>query len=424
MEEDPQKKLEEALLFRETEINVKGGPYICDKTFEDLLLPDDLDEDLFDGRQEIYDKLIENGFSRPSSIQGASIPLITTKDKKGGYKSILAQAQNGSGKTLAFILAAIMRCQMGNQLQCIIIEPTAELVYQTSEYFDKLKPDWFKYTAVTQNNDIDWRGLGQAVIITPNVLCLNYKNIPNLGKLKMLIIDECDDITDNTSFHEDLIKLSEFLKSNNIQFLLFSATIKDSLREYQKKFLTDDDVEITLPTTKIMNTTNQHFYINCSNTQEKIDFIEKIFDFLQNYQTFIFVKTRKMAGELESILKRKNYSVVRITGGSENFTKEQRKEILDKFRAQKIKVLITTDLLARGIDVPTAKVVINFEMPFKGNIETYLHRQGRVGRFGKNGKVISLITDEEGRNVIKTLRDEYNAEFIEIKKDQDLSIFK
>jgi superfamily II DNA/RNA helicase len=130
-----------------------------------------------------------------------------------------------------------------------------------------------------------------------------------------------------------------------------------------------------------------------------------------------------MAEKLKKMLESKGYSVAKITGGQE-YTKEERKKIISDFRDQKIKVLITTDLLARGIDIPTAKIVINFEMPYKGNIETYLHRQGRVGRFGKNGKVISLIQSEEDKNVIRTLINDYHAEFHEIKESDIETVFK
>jgi ATP-dependent RNA helicase DDX19/DBP5 len=408
--EEEERKIKEALLFRsEVIIDGKDSPYKSELSFEELIIPEDDPKELIHEHMEIYDKLIDKGFENPSTIQGLAIPLIV-KPVNGEYRSLVAQAQNGSGKTLAFVLATLLRVKKGKRIQCIIIVPTVELVIQTGEYFEILKPDWFKFTPVTSNYDIDFYDLGQVAIFTPGILFQNYKAIPGIKELKMFVIDECDEVVQNKSYNRQLIDFSETVK--DAQFLLFSATTKPELDKYKERFL-KNKTEISLPIKKVMNKTNQHFSIQVKNNGEKLDIIEKIFDYLVNNQTFIFVNTKDDVRKMIKILKNKDFSVEAVTGDNR---KEDRIRIVKDFKDQRIKVLITTDLLARGIDIPTAKVVINYDVPYEYNIETYLHRQGRVGRFGRNGKVITLLVKEEDKKFMERIVKEYEPDqYFEIK---------
>ena len=416
-QDDPEEQIKQKLLFRSHDLKViqanTDSPYSCKEEWEDILPEDDTDE--------LFNNLGRYNFEKPSSIQGSMIPLATKKDKNGKHQSGLAQAQNGSGKTLAFVLTTLLRCDTKNNVQVIILVPTYELALQTADYFDKLAPKSLKYTLITSTVGINFSSLGQIIIATPGCLFSQYSHIPNLDKLKTFIIDECDDVIENRSYHKELLDFSSAIKTS--QFLLFSATLKPSLQEYLNIYLPQPRFEITLPHEKVMNRTNEHFFIRTKDSTSKIEILSKIFTFLMDNQTFIFVNSKSMVKKLQAILKTQYHLESEFV--SSDLMKEERKDRIKKFREEKIRVLITTDVLARGVDIPSAKCVINFDLPvvkqdskYVPNIETYLHRQGRCGRFGKNGKVISFVSTEADNQLITTLTGEYGAEFIELTPEQ------
>ena len=419
-QEDQEEKIKQKILFRSRDLKVlqadTTSPYSCKEDWEDILPEEGADID------ELFNNLGMCDFQKPSSIQGAMIPLATKMDKNRKFQSGLAQAQNGSGKTLAFVLTSILRCNTNNCVQVIILVPTYELALQTADYFDRLAPKTLKYTLITSTIGINFSALGQIIIATPGCLFSQYKHITNLDKLKVFIIDECDEVVENRSYHKELLEFSDAIRSS--QFLLFSATLKESLKEYLNNYLPQPRFEITLPHEKVMNKTNEHFFIRTKDSNSKIEILSKIFQFLMENQTFIFVNSKSMVRRLQDILK-KNYNLDSEFVSSD-LKKEERKEKIQRFREEKIRVLITTDVLARGVDIPSAKCVINFDLPvvkqdgrtYIPNIETYLHRQGRCGRFGKNGKVISFVNTEADNQLIKILTEEYGASFIELTPEQ------
>lgn len=390
------------LLFRPADLNViqadKKSPYSSPKEWTDLF---DYDE-----YSDLYDKLVQNNFRQPSSIQGTSIELAN-KDKENP-QSILAQAQNGSGKTLAFIVNSLLRVNKDNRnVQIIILVPNFELVIQTYKYFEQLAPDDIKYSKIVNRTGIDYHNLGQIVVSSPGNLFAIYKHIPSIDDLKVFVCDECDDVIANNSYHEDLLGFADKVK--NAQFLLYSATLTDAVDKFINKYK-PDILKILLPQTSVINKTNKHYIIDCTK-RPKIDIIANIFEYLYKYQTFIFLETKRDVAAIQKELESRKLKCDKYTG---ELNKEEREEVITKFRKQEIKVLITTDILARGVDIPTAKIVINYDMPITvldrqkiPNYENYLHRQGRVGRFGREGIIFNLAANASDRNFLDKIQKDY-----------------
>ncbi|EAY10397.1 DEAD/DEAH box helicase family protein [Trichomonas vaginalis G3] len=405
-------EFEKQLFFRPHDLKViqadKTSPYSAPQEWEDLFD--------YDTYSDLHQKLIDHNFEKPSSIQASSISIATKED----HPSILAQAQNGSGKTLAFVVNALLRVDRNmDKVQIVILVPTQELVDQTEEYFEKLAPEGVTYTKIDKYG-ISIDEIGHIVIASPGLFFNTAAVVPQLRDIDVFVIDECDEVITNKIYHEDLEKYAGQIK--NAQFLLYSATLVDKLNEFINKFRPDIQ-KIILPQKNVINRTNKHFYIYCKEGTNKIDAIRIMFAYLYQFQTFIFFNTKDY---LQRVQKQLEALKLECDWCSGKRTKEERREVVKKFREQKIKVLLTTNLLARGIDIPTCKVVINFDMPRKENrlpdYESYLHRQGRCGRFGKEGKVFNIITNKDDLEMIEYIKKTYSIEITEISP-QDVQRF-
>ncbi|EAY11470.1 Helicase conserved C-terminal domain containing protein [Trichomonas vaginalis G3] len=404
--------LEMQLFFRPHDLKViqsdKTSPYSAPQDWEDLFD--------YDTYSDLHQKLIDNNFEKPSSIQASSIQIANGED----HPSILGQAQNGSGKTLAFVVNSLLRVDRNSsKVQVVILVPNMELVDQTEEYFQKLAPEGVTYTKIDKNGaDIDH--LGQIVVTSPGLFFNAANAIPQLKDIDVFVVDECDEVITNKIYHEDLIKYAGEIK--NAQFLLYSATLVDKLNDFINTFRPNMQ-RIILPQKNVINRTNKHFFIDCRKGMDKIDAINIMFQYLFQFQTFIFFNTRKY---LQKVQKQLEALKLECDWCSGDRTKDERRDVVKKFREQKIKVLLTTNLLARGIDIPSCKVVINFDMPRKErgepDYESYLHRQGRCGRFGKEGKVFNLIRDDEDMKMIEYIKKTYSVEITQITP-QDVQKF-
>lgn len=403
--------------LEEIQAETRGNIYSSDIDFEDIPIIKD--------KHDIIDALYSNQFDYPSKIQGEALQKILTPP----FKSFIGQSQNGTGKTLTFVLAMLARVDPNwNQLQCICLVGNCILANQIyTDYFAKFLEYYpvkvqclFKNPPVKFNVCTEWPA--QIVISTPQYFD-NHIDEFDLSGVQVFVIDEADESLENPIFIPVFDAIFSRLTKDNLQILLFSASITDRVYQFMNTYTKDYD-KILVDKGKLFTPTNDHFFINVK-FNERIDVLIKIFNYVESNHAIIFVQKKEDCVELQSALKDKGYSVEYINGTLSPKAKD--KKIKD-FINNKFNVLITTNLAARGIDVPACKLVINFDMPsklkettaegkhiFEPDIESYLHRQGRTGRFGKYGKVINFVTCQLNRDLIKILQKyPYDLKFKEI----------
>jgi superfamily II DNA/RNA helicase len=365
------------------------------ETFDDMGGDVGLKENLLQG---IY----AYGFENPARIQSLAIPQIITG------REILAQSQSGTGKTGAFVISALQLIDEKIKApQAIILSPTCELAQQTyivarsiGEY---MKDVHFSYTVGGADRINNIRELGgivggkktfddvnvaQVVVATPGRLKDLLAYNPELfDHIKLLIVDECDELLHGT-FKDELKTIIKALPME-IKICLFSATLNTDVVKLSDALL-DNPIKILIKKEKITLKGIKQTYVKISHQDEKIEFLKDMLKTLPIQQFIVYVNSKKNAEKLKEHLERENYAVMTINGSN---TKIERAEIIRNFKKGGAKCLISTDLLARGIDIQQLSLVINYDLPRADNIQAYIHRIGRSGRFGKKGLSINLITD-------------------------------
>ncbi|MBU3955974.1 DEAD/DEAH box helicase [bacterium] len=349
--------------------------------------------------EELAAILKTKGFEHPTPIQKQTIPLILEG------KDLIGQAETGSGKTAACAIPLIQQIDKEiNDIQVLVLTPTRELALQ---YLDEVSSFATPY-GVTPfviyggfNKDIHLAKLKsgvQILVATPGRLIdIIYNHYLALENLKTMVIDEADEML-KMGFIEDV----DFIKSCIVQkhqTLLFSATMPEPIKRLAMKYM-KGAVHIKLNMAQSVPVNLSHYVIRAErgskdNTLSEILLKEDI------VQSIIFCNTRTRVKTLFKTLQQKIKNIDYLHGGLEQ---NLRTRIIEKFRAKKIKFLITTDVMARGIDVRSVSHIINYDLPKTS--ESYVHRTGRTARLGKKGTAISMMTrfDED---VYREIREKY-----------------
>ena len=370
-------------------------------------------------KDNIKKGLIEMDFISPSKVQATTFPLIMKEPRS----NLIAQAKNGSGKTGAFGLGVISSIDENlNSLQAVVFAHTRELVTQIEDVLSKMA----KFTNIKVQA---WLAgvknpteIGHIIVITPGHFesCFLKRDKDKLKNLKILVLDEADYMLTNdvtSKVCERSFKLFQKDKMN-VQILFFSATFDEKCSKFFKKFYESAHM-IKLQKEELTLENVKQYYQVCKNENDKVQFI---IDYLENgknsSRVIIFVNRRENAINLQKKLFARKYRVHILMGG--DMRRENRDEVIKKFRDGEIQILITTDLLARGYDERLVRLVINYDLPVKGpvgiepNFETYLHRIGRAGRFGTQGIGINLCLDKNDLEIIKNIQKFYNTKILEM----------
>jgi ATP-dependent RNA helicase DeaD len=334
------------------------------------------------------------GFEEPSPIQEMTIPVMLKDDK-----NIIAQAQTGTGKTAAFGLPLIDLIDPSSRsVQALILAPTRELAIQVAEEINSLRGE--KRISVVpiyggQSIDQQLRRLRKGVHIvvgTPGrVIDHLHRKTLKLGSIEHLILDEADEML-NMGFIDDMEEIMEHTNPDK-RTLLFSATMPSRIKALAKKYM--DGYELLQAKTAQLtaNLTEQiYFEVKAS---DKFEALCRIVDIEPNFYGLVFCRTKNDSDSVASHLTDRGYDAEAIHG---DITQFQRERTLDKFKKQKINILVATDVAARGIDVNNMTHVINFSLP--QDPESYVHRIGRTGRAGKQGTAITFITPSEYRRLM------------------------
>ena len=357
-------------------------------------------------KDNILKGIYSYGFETPSQIQRVAIkPIIDGSD-------IVIQSHSGTGKTATFIIGLLQRIEQPlNKTQCIVISNTRELADQTYKVFQSLA----KFTDITCNlcigGDMQFKyfteNINEQVIIgTPGRLSdLMNKNIINMSDLKLIIIDEADDILSN-SFVKQIKRIFQKIPDAT-QVVLISATIPVEMSSLFDKILKPDYLSILVKDEVLTLDGIKQYYINIDE-QYKVEALMELYKFISIGQAIVYCNKKNKADELKQILTEKSFSVSVLHG--DMFQKE-REDIMAEFRVGKTRILITTDILSRGIDIQQVSLVINYDMPKYP--QTYIHRIGRSGRFGRKGSAINFVTKRE-KNIISFIQKIYNTEIVQM----------
>lgn len=308
---------------------------------------------------------------------------------------MIAQAKNGTGKSVAYILPMLQRIdETYHHPQALCIFPTRELARQVYDVAKKLAI----YTKInlclvlrdTENrryNIHDHVIIGTAGSLRDSVV---RKKI-DMTRLKVLVLDEADQMLGVEGFRDDAIRVKREVKNNQVQVILFSATFPIHVREFATMFAPNASFILVKEEELSLQNVIQ-FYMDCENEEQKFNAVCNIYGLLTVNQSVIFCRTRASADAITSRMTADGHAVICLHG---IMTSEERDKVIDDFRNGEAKVLVTTNLMARGIDISQVSLVVNYDLPTdkEGNSDTeaYLHRVGRTGRFGRLGVSINLI---------------------------------
>lgn len=353
----------------------------------------------------ILDALEKKGYVNPTPIQEQAIPHVLEK------KDFLGIAQTGTGKTAAFSLPILHNLALGehkvraNHIRCLILTPTRELASQIAEnieaYGSKLNlSHCVIFGGVGENPQIKNLQKGQDIVIaTPGrLLDLMNQGHVRFSDLEIFVLDEADRMLD-MGFINDIKKIIAKLPKDR-QTLFFSATMPSTISQLASSILTNPTkVEITPPATTVERIAQKVYFVERSN---KMMLLKDVLLQDQVHTTLVFIRTKHSANRLIDFLNKHGIKADAIHGDR---SQSAREAALAAFRSGKIKVLIATDIAARGIDVPGISHVINYDIPM--DPESYVHRIGRTARAGKDGIAISFCDPTERvmlKSVEKTIR--------------------
>lgn len=363
------------------------------KDFEDLNLKPDL-------LRGIY----AYGFEKPSAIQQRGIkPVIDGDDTIG-------QAQSGTGKTATFAIGALQRIDMNkNCTQALILAPTRELAQQIQKVVMSLG-DYMKVRChacvggTVVRTDVDKLRDGVHIVVgTPGRVhdMISIRQCLDVTFLILFVLDEADEML-SRGFKQQIHEIFKVLPQE-IQVALFSATMPPDILELTKQFMRNPQ-RILVKKDELTLEGIRQFYVLMDAEEDKYACLTDLYETIEIQACIIYVNSRKKADELANRMVSDQHTVSRIHG---EMLQSDRELIMKEFRSGSSRVLITTDLLARGIDVQQVSLVVNYDLP--SSVENYIHRIGRSGRFGKKGVAINFVTTPDVQQ-LRYIESYYNTQ--------------
>jgi translation initiation factor 4A len=351
------------------------------------------------------------GFENPSKIQQLAIVPMSK------HTDILAQSQSGTGKTGAFVIGSLSVVDTSIKApQVLVICPTRELSQQTQRVATALGTHInLKTLSATGGNplrsDIATLKAGaQFIVGTPGrIYDLIRRGDLVIDNIRYVILDEADQMLEDL-FAEQIKAILDNKFPHSARLALFSATMPPNVLEIAENYLSDP-VRILLPPDEVTLDGIKQYYVNLEREEWKLPVLLDLYQHITVNQCLIYVNKRQKAEWLAKQLATQGFTLEYIHGEMEV---AERKKRMDDFRMGSVRVLISTDLLARGIDVQQVSMVINFEMPIQR--ENYVHRIGRSGRWGKKGIAINLISGDE-MNSIRDIEKTYMTVVQELPED-------
>jgi len=363
--------------------------------------------DAMDLKSELLRGIYAYGFERPSAIQQrAIVPVIKGHD-------VIAQAQSGTGKTATFAISMLQKLDSESKMtQALILAPTRELALQIHKVVVALGD----YTEIQSlvcvggtNVREDMTKLREGVQIVVGTPGRAYDMIKRgalrTDNIKMLCLDEADEML-SQGFKDQIYEIFQHLPTDT-QVALFSATMPAEVLEVSKKFMRDP-IRILVKKDELTLEGIKQFYIAVEKEDWKLDTLCDLYETITITQAVIFCNTRRKVDLLTDQMHAREFTVSAMHG---DMDQQQRGVLMKEFRTGTTRVLITTDLLARGIDVQQVSLVINYDLPT--NRENYIHRIGRGGRFGRKGVAINFVTNNDVA-MLRDIEQFYNTQIDEM----------
>jgi len=407
-------------VLRENIINVKAdvevqqrdpnSPLFSVKSFEELHLS-----------KKLLDGVYGMGFNKPSKIQETALPMLLADPPN----NMIAQSQSGTGKTAAFTLAMLSRVDRTKPYpQALCLSPTYELALQTGAVVEKmgkyLIEDGLKIGYAIRGSRCakGFKSDSHIIIGTPGSVLdwiMRFRAFEP-KKLSVFVLDEADVMISQQGHQDQSIRIKKTMGPNT-QTLFFSATYETAIMNFANTVV-PEAVIIKLRREEESLSNIKQFYVNCDSVESKYEALTNLYGALTIGQTMVFCSTRKSVNWLAERLSKDGHAVALLTGELEI---EQRADILNRFRDGKEKVLITTNVAARGIDIDQVTIVINYDVPTdhmnKPDFETYLHRIGRTGRFGKNGLAINFVDGRRTMALVEQIGQHFGKTISKLEVD-------
>jgi len=363
--------------------------------------------DDMDLRDQLLRGIYAYGFERPSAIQMRGIiPVVKGRDT-------IAQAQSGTGKTATFVISALQIIDLHNRdCQVLILAPTRELAQQIHKvsihlgnYMKATSHVCVGGTAVRDDIRIMENGI-QMIIGTPGrVNDMINRNALKLDQLRLFCLDEADEML-SRGFKDQIYDIFQYLPAT-VQVCLFSATMPTEVLNVTTRFMRDP-VKILVKKEQLTLNGIKQFYVAVECEDLKLDTLCDLYETLNITQAIIYCNTRRKVDWLTDKMSQRDFTVSAMHG---EMNQTERELIMTEFRSGSSRVLVSTDLLARGIDVYQVSLVINYDLP--SNRENYIHRIGRSGRFGRKGVAINFVTNEDV-GVLREIETFYNTKIEEM----------
>lgn len=349
-------------------------------------------------KQELLDALYSLKFEKPSLIQASSIPHIIS-----GHDCAF-QSKSGTGKTIAFTTGALQTCVSGSGVQVVILSPTRELALQIGNVVEKLGSLIGIKVCYALGTFVSKEITEEVVVGCPGkIIGLCNSGALKTDSIKMLVLDEADDLITKQSTSAMIMRLLKIFEKS--QKVFFSATYSDISQRALTKMAPNSEnfFKENVKADKI------ELYQIATDRSKKIQALKSILSLLTVAQTIVFVNTKVKADEIKDAMEADGFSVSMIHG---NMSYEERDAAFIAFGAAKTKILITTNVFSRGMDIPQVNLIINFDIPNYALDEpeqTYIHRIGRSGRFNRSGFVIDFVSGEEDLNQLTSIHTQVGA---------------
>lgn len=380
-----------------------GGSVPVYESFEDMPL-----------NQALLRGIYSHGFEKPSPIQQRSIvPFL-----RGG--DLIAQAQSGTGKTGAFSIGLLQRVDFRRAAQqAIVLSPTHELAQQTQEVVSALgeylavdHPGFCQVFVGGSRVEGDIRKLQSGAMVavgTPGrVSDLIRRGALRTDSLKVIVLDEADEML-SQGFAEQIYEIFRYLP-RDIQVVLYSATMPEAVLDITQRFMRDP-TRILVNKEAITLDGIKQFYVAVTDDQQKMEMLADLYESVSMAQSMIFANSKRKVDYIAEQLNQANHTVSSLHA---EMPKSDRSRVLSTFRSGSSRVLVSSDLVARGIDVHHVNVVINFDLP--QSKENYIHRIGRSGRYGRKGVAINFVAPSDIA-ALKELEAHYRTRIAELPMD-------
>ncbi|SPT20836.1 unnamed protein product [Triticum aestivum] len=358
-------------------------------------------------REDLLRGIYGYGFEKPSAIQQrAVVPIIAGRD-------VIAQAQSGTGKTSMVSLSV---CQVIDtnihEVQALILSPTRELATQTERVMQAVG----NYMSVSVHACVGGKSIGEdirkleagvhVVSGTPGRVCdMIKRRTLRTRAIKLLVLDEADEML-TRGFKDQIYDVYRYLPPE-LQVVLISATLPHDILEITSKFMTDP-VRILVKRDELTLEGMKQFFVAVEKEEWKFDTLCDLYDTLTITQAVIFCNTKRKVDWLTERMRTNNFTVSAMHG---DMPQKERDAIMSEFRSGTTRVLITTDVWARGLDVQQVSLVINYDLP--NNRELYIHRIGRSGRFGRKGVAINFVRKDDIR-ILRDIEQYYSTQIDEM----------